>query len=308
MAPEIQVTFGQTNIESGDAPASGKGTDFGSVVVGQTSSASTFTVTNAGTSSLTIASVALSGTHASDFGLDTTSCPDASVLAVSGTCSFAVTVTPSALGVRSATVVITSDDGDEATFNLLVEGTGVAPEIQVAFGQTNIESGDAAATGKGTDFGSVVVGQTSSASTFTVTNAGTSSLTIASVALSGTHASDFGLDTTSCPDASVLAISGTCTFAVTVTPSALGARSATVVITSDDGDEATFNLLVEGTGVAPEIDVEGGSPLTAITSGTTATSTTDGTDFENVLLGETGSSTFTVTNSGTSDLAVAPSW
>lgn len=55
----------------------------------------------------------------------------------------------------------------------------------------------------------------------------------------------------------------------------------------------------------PDINVEGGSPLVTIPDGTTATGTANGTDFGSSLVGTGVPQTFTLENTGTSDLTVS---
>ncbi len=169
-------------------------------------------------------------------------------------CTFRIDFLASTPGISSGEVTIRSDGIDPFTF--AVSATTLPPDIGVFFGQTSIESDDAPSSGAGTDFGNVSLGETSAPATFTIQNTGSPDVKIASVTLCGTP-SDFGLNATSCPGETALANGESCTIAVTVTPSGVGDRSATVVILSDDEDEATFNLLVQATGVGPFTELEG---------------------------------------------------
>ncbi len=95
-------------------------------------------------------------------------------------------------------------------------------------------------------FGSSDVG-TLITKTVTVYNNGTSDLTGLTVSRSGTNASEFAVgvlgSTTLPPGAST-------TFTVSFTPTAAGARSATLQIASNNTDENPFNFTLGGTGVA----------------------------------------------------------
>ncbi|HUI41778.1 MAG TPA: choice-of-anchor D domain-containing protein, partial [Terriglobia bacterium] len=192
---------------AGLAPAS---LTFASQLVGTKSSAQGLTLSNTGTATLTITSVALSGTNAADFA-ETNTCGTS--LAAGANCSVSVTFTPSATGSRSATVTVTDNSNgvNGSTQTASLTGTGTAPVAGLA---------PASLT-----FASQPVGTTSAAQTLTLSNTGTATLTITSVALSGTNAADFG-ETNTCGTS--LAAGANCAVSVTFTPTASGSRSATV--------------------------------------------------------------------------------
>ena len=88
------------------------------------------------------------------------------------------------------------------------------------------------------DFGNVNVGQSSSATTITVTHAHASKIT---AALSGTNASDFSLSKTTIVDNSVS--ESTSTFTVTFKPTCNGTRQATLTLSSTNGlSDVTISL------------------------------------------------------------------
>ena len=89
----------------------------------------TFTVRNAGIEDLTGLSVGMVGTHAADFVAGS---PGVAVLAQNASTTFDVTFTPSAKGVRTATLRVFSNDSNENPFDITLTGTGKnAPEIDV---------------------------------------------------------------------------------------------------------------------------------------------------------------------------------
>src|SRR5208282_3840479 len=95
-------------------------------------------------------------------------------------------------------------------------------------------------------FGNQAVGTTSAAQTATLINVGNETLSISSIQVTGPNAGDFTL-TNTC--GSSLAPSAQCTLSVTFTPSAAGARTASVVFTDNAaGSPQTVNLT--GTGAA----------------------------------------------------------
>src|SRR5581483_5804788 len=94
-------------------------------------------------------------------------------------------------------------------------------------------------------FSSQLVGTTSVAQDVTLTNTGSSNLTVSDVAASGDFAATNG-----CVTASPLIPNGTCTVSVTFGPVASGARTGTVTISDSTG---THIVALTGTGVTPGI-------------------------------------------------------
>ncbi len=208
---------------------------FASQTVGSTSAAKSATVQNTGTGPLTINSIALAGTNASDFAR-TTTC--GSTLAAGASCSVSVTFSPSAAGSRSASVSIT-DDASGSPHTLALSGTGSSVPPPPAPGVSLSPSS--------LSFGSQQVGTSSSAKSVTLTNSGNAALTISSVAVSGANSGDFAR-TTTC--GSTLAAGASCAVSVTFSPSATGSRSASLTIT-DDASGSPHNAALSGTGAAP---------------------------------------------------------
>lgn len=95
------------------------------------------------------------------------------------------------------------------------------------------------------DFGTVVVGSSSAAKTFTIQDDGRPNLGITSAAVGGGNSGDFPVNTASM--AAVVAYNATTTFAVTFTPAASGARSTTLTVTSTAG---VFTVTLTGTATA----------------------------------------------------------
>jgi hypothetical protein len=95
---------------------------FGSVVIDTTSSAQTVTLTNVGTSSLSITGIAITGTNAGDFA-QTHNCGTS--LTGLKSCSINVTFRPTASGTRTGALSI-SDNGGGSPQTVPLNGTGVA--------------------------------------------------------------------------------------------------------------------------------------------------------------------------------------
>ncbi len=232
-----------------------------------------------GFSPLHITSIVKAGANAADFSLGG-ACPvGASVLAPLANCTITSAFTPSALLARAATITITNDSGAVAGSTQVVNlsGTGTAP---VASLNTNTMA-----------FGNQNVGTTSATQTVTLTNTGTDTLNIASVVKAGANAGDFSLSGT-CPAAGgPIAPAASCTVISAFTPTATGARAATITFTDDSnavaGSTQVINLT--GTGTQPAV-----------------TLSTASVPFGNVNVDDSkaASPAVTLTNSGTGPLTI----
>lgn len=82
-----------------------------------------FTITNSGNGNLSGLALSKEGAHGTDFILGSLG---ATTLAPGATTTFTVTFAPSAVGLRTAGVLLTSNDADENPFNISLTGTGIA--------------------------------------------------------------------------------------------------------------------------------------------------------------------------------------
>jgi len=186
----------------------------------------TETFTNAGQAVLTISSITLGGTNSTDFSITSNNCGTS--LAIGAKCMMTVTFTPSALGKRSATITVI-DDACGSPHVLALTGSGT--EITMSPSPVN--------------FGTQTVGTTSAAMMVTLTNHGTTAVTVKAATITGTDKGDFKIQSNGCT--SIAASGGTCTISVTFTPAKSGSRTGTLSVTdSDKGSPQTDAL--EGTG------------------------------------------------------------
>ena len=303
--PEMDVQGQGVSIPDGDAtPSTTDDTDFGGVAVEGMTLIHTFTVVNKGNLILHLKGtpkVEVTGTNAEDFTI--TSQPVSPVAPDDGTTTFEITFDPSAAGLREAEVSIANDDSDEDPYIFAVQGTGLAPEMDVQGQGVSIPDGDATPSATDdTDFGGAAVGGDAVIHTFTVENTGDADLHLTGtpiVEITGTHAADFTV--TSSPLTPVAASGGTTTFEITFDPSAAGLREAEISIANDDSDENPYNFAIQGTGTAPEINVEGGG--ISISDGDITPDTADKTDFGDIAVdGAVVVHEFTIKNTGTADL------
>src|SRR5207245_457862 len=102
-------------------------------------------------------------------------------------------------------------------------------------------------------FGTQRVSTPSPVRTVTLTNSGTSPLSIATAVLGGANAGDFALASgTTCINGATLAAGANCVLNLTFTPTAASARTATVTIT-DDAADSPQSVSLAGTGTAPAL-------------------------------------------------------
>jgi hypothetical protein len=113
---------------TGPPPAPGVGLSptsltFASQNVGTTSAAQVVTLSNTGNATLSITSIAISGTNSGDFA-PTTAC--GSSLAAGANCAINVTFKPTATGTRSASLAVT-DNASGSPHTVSLSGTGTSP-------------------------------------------------------------------------------------------------------------------------------------------------------------------------------------
>lgn len=225
-AAEIRVEspIGQSLTNNVDA------LDLGQLRVGQSVKQAVVIRNISAAASLTGLSASISDGDASNFVITTPLGVNTLAGGVSG--GLLITFTPSDAGPRSSTLTITSNDSDEASFEVQLTGEGIVePEIEVdAPGPLTLENGHSF------DFGTSAI-NSGAARTFTIRNTGNAELAGLDVSITGMDSGDFAVTTE--PGTSVAA-SGDTTFVITFTPSAGGARSATIEIANDDADENPF--------------------------------------------------------------------
>ncbi len=94
-------------------------------------------------------------------------------------------------------------------------------------------------------FGTVAIGQSGAAKTFTIKNSGTSALTGIAITPDGANSSDFSVTS---PAKTSLAPGAKTTFKVTFTPSATGTRNAAIHISYNEGAANPFDIKLTGLG------------------------------------------------------------
>ena len=127
-------------------------------------------------------------------------------------------------------------------------------------------------------FASDAIGVASAAQTVTLTNTGTSPITLSGIALAGSNSGDYSISSTTCGGS--LTASSTCTVGVTFTPTAAGTRYADVAI-SNSASATPIYVALSGTGSTASSSTTLVSDFVSPPSGTnvllTATVTSSGT-------------------------------
>jgi trimeric autotransporter adhesin len=199
---------------------------FAPQLIGALSGVQTETVTNTGTSTVVISSIAPTGTNAADFSQSST----CGSLSAGANCTINVTFTPSQLGPRSASIAIT-DNTMGSPQSVSLSGVGLTPGPNATLSATSLA------------FGNQFIGTVSTTQSITLNNYGTTVLNITRI----TATTNFG-ETNTC--ASSLASGASCTINVTFTPSATGNVAGTVSVV-DNGPGSPQTVALTGTGVAP---------------------------------------------------------
>jgi len=214
------VLLGGFGVTSGaNATLSATKLTFSTQLVGTSSPTQSITLSNFGTQALSINNIVAHG----DF-IQSHTC--GSTLATLASCTIVVVFKPTQKGSRTGTLSIT-DNGPNSPQTVNLKGTATVVKLNPT----------------GLAFGVHRVGTTSSQST-TLTNVGSTALSIAGIAIGGTDADEFS-QTNTC--ASSVAAGKSCTITVTFKPSEKGGDSAAVAI-SDDGGGSPQTVSLSGTG------------------------------------------------------------
>ena len=197
---------------------------FGNQTVGTTSPTQFSTLTNTGNAALTINTLQISG----DFVFAGTGNCSGSV-AAGASCTISVNFTPATIGTRTGTVTIT-DNASNSPQTIPLTGSGVSSS-----GSTTVSVSPTSLS-----FGRVRVGNTSGPQTVTVTNTGSTAVSIGGAVTSGQFA-----ETNNC--GSSLAVGASCAINVTFQPTSSGTQTGTLTISDNaSGGPQTVSLTGRG--------------------------------------------------------------
>jgi len=212
------------------------GLSFGVQLVGTASGAQAETLTNTATSAVDISSVALTGANAADFSQSNTC---GSSLAGEANCTINVTFTPSELGPRSSAAITITDNTPGSPHSVSLSGMGLTSGTNATWSASSLT------------FGNQVVGTTSPAQSLTLSNYGTTTLSIVGIAATA----NFG-ETDTC--GSSLPSGASCTINITFMPSAMGSVSGTLSV-ADTAPGSPQTVSLSGIGAATTATLTPGS-------------------------------------------------
>ena len=260
--PGLNIPLTGMGMAAGAVSASPASPNFGNVTTGSNQMIPV-TVSNSGSSAVTVSGAAASGT-----GFTMTGPTPPVTLNAGQSATFNVTFAPSSTGAASGTLMINSNASNPSLAIPLV-GVGVAPGLLGSSPTTF-------------SFGSVQTGSSKSM-TGTLTNSGGTSLTISGASASGTG---FSLSGLSLP--MTLNAGQSASFTLAYAPTASGASSGTLSVTSN-GSNGSLSVPLTGTGVTP--GTVAGNPASLA--------------FGNVTVGNNSTLSETLTNSGGSALTIS---
>jgi hypothetical protein len=185
-----------------------------------TSTPQTATLTNTGSTDVTISNISTSA----QFG-QSNNCP--ATLSVGQSCQIQVTFGPTAVGQANGTLSVT-DNASGSPQTVALSGVGTLITLSPI----------------GINFGNQKVGTSSSPVPVTLSNQGTITLSISQIEIGGADPSDFS-QTNNC--GTTLAAGAQCTIQVTFTPTQTGARSAEIQV-QDDVNPSPQDVALGGTG------------------------------------------------------------
>lgn len=258
------------------APAS---LTFANQNVGSTSTAQTVTVTNTGTAALNVtAAPAISGTNAGDFAIGSgTTCTNGASIPGNGSCVINITFSPSTTSSEGPATLTVTDGDSSSPQTIALSGAGTAaPAPAVSFSANTLT------------FPSQPEGTTSGAQSVTLTNTGNASLSVSSVTITGSNASEFAKTNVTCE--SSLAAGASCIIAVDFQPSATGTQTASISV-ADNAPSSPQTVTLTGTGSAAAAPAVGlaPSPLDFMAQVVSTTSTA-----QTITLTNTGNAALTI--------------
>jgi Abnormal spindle-like microcephaly-assoc'd, ASPM-SPD-2-Hydin/PQQ-like domain len=260
-SPQTVALTGTGVAASGSASVSPTSLSWVYVAVGNRGGAKAATLTNSGTSSLTINGIALSGANPGDYQITSKTCGFA--LAASASCTASVAFAPVTSGTRTATL----------TFNDSASNT---PQTVTLSGLGTIAN-SVSASPSSLSYPSTPVGTSSASQSAQLTNGLSSTVTISSVAISGTNAADFTVSSKTCGTS--LGANSACSATIVFKPTAAGTRTANLSFT-DSATNSPQTVSLSGVGgsgftispLSPSVSVNGTVQFSASSGATWAAS------------------------------------
>ncbi|OHD81724.1 MAG: hypothetical protein A2355_07455 [Spirochaetes bacterium RIFOXYB1_FULL_32_8] len=263
--------------------------DFGGVVT-NTSLDKAITITNNGTSTLTISDISFSSVTDNRFSITSKPIsiePDKSQ-------GFIVRFSPIEALLSQNSITISSNDMNTPFINIDVKGNGIniaLPKVQIKDGSSEIQNNSTLT------LGSLTVGSSKS-KILSLFNSGTANLILDSILLTKTD-TDFACITTGLTFPLTIQSNTSITFTIIFTPSSSNIFTNTLTIVNNDNDENPFIITLSGTGTtSPEPEI------TINQSGTTITSGTSTIQYPASKIGVSTYKQLTIQNTGTALLTL----
>jgi hypothetical protein len=198
--------------------------NFPNTPVNTTSAAMTFVLSNPGTATA-------SGINIQSTAYFTNStCP--TTLAAGANCTVSVYFSPMQQTAVTGTTTVTSSTQGVTAAIVQLSGTGTMP-ASLSLNPTTLS------------FPAMLIGTTSAPMSITVSNPGSAPLNTPTLAITG----DFAIQSNGCTQAIVAG--GSCTVAVTFTPTVSGGRSGFLTVSSTTNGVSAVNAVLSGTGESP---------------------------------------------------------
>ncbi|MBV9889886.1 MAG: choice-of-anchor D domain-containing protein, partial [Rhizobacter sp.] len=249
------------------APAS---LTFASTAVGATSAAQTVTLANGGNAALVLGAM----TASAGFVVTGGTCTVGISLAAGASCTVTVAFAPTSAGAATGTLTF-NHNASPAMSTVALSASAAAPLPVATVTPTSLAF-------------SQVIGTMSATQTVRVANTGSASLALAGVAVSGAQASEFPIVATTC--GSAVAAGASCTVDVAFAPAAIGARSASLVV-SHNAAGGPSTVALNGTGSATP------QPVVSVSNNVI--------DLGTQALGSSATGSVTLTNTGQAALLVS---
>jgi hypothetical protein len=197
--------------------------NFGNATVGVSTSPLVATLTNSGSSALSITGMAITGTNASDFTESTTCGPS---LAAGASCSISVTFNPATTGASTGSLTVT-DSAPNSQQTVALSGTGT--------------TGSATLTPSTLTFGIQPIKSVSPSHPVKLASTGTTALIISKIEITAPYSQVNNCGTSVAPGTS-------CTINVTFLPTVTGTQKGTLTVTDNSpGSPQTVALSGVGT-------------------------------------------------------------
>lgn len=235
IAPEIEVlpkvlNFGNWNLSAGPSPSQ------------------TLVINNIGTIPLTFTAPGITrkGAHAADFLVLSATGPITSAgIPAGGSTVLTIAFDPSGRGRRGSNLLITTNDGDEPTVLIRMLGNGVDPDIEVTPEELNFGVLD-------------VCGAVSATQTVTIRNSGNGPLSFTGegIVFSGVGYADYRIVSPTTGATADIPEGGSRILEIVFDPVSYGRRKAEMLFLTNDFDESTVSITLNGRGLGPEIEIQ----------------------------------------------------